>query len=131
MDCQSNSDLVCEKALETDCGKVGCIGELTPRSRLSADLPNPQIHFGTLASADTVMKSSEHRDQLADTEKVIGFEMEGSGIWNNLPCIIIKGVCDYADSHKNKVWQDYAAATAASSTKAFLNYWEATATASE
>ncbi|KAH2587515.1 hypothetical protein KXW93_007624, partial [Aspergillus fumigatus] len=55
--------------------------------------------------------------------KVIGFKMEGAGVWDNIPCIIIKGVCDYADSHKSKVWQAYAAATGASAAKALLESW--------
>jgi nucleoside phosphorylase len=46
--------------------------------------------------------------------------MEASGIWDNLPYLVIKGVCDYADSHKNKHWQYYAAATAAACMKAVL-----------
>ncbi|KAL2836062.1 ankyrin repeat-containing domain protein [Aspergillus pseudodeflectus] len=69
------------------------------------------------------MKSGQHRDEIVKREKVIGFEMEGAGVWDNVPCIIIKGVCDYADSHKSKVWQAYAAATGASVAKAFLEYW--------
>ncbi|KAL1852337.1 hypothetical protein Plec18170_006065 [Paecilomyces lecythidis] len=83
----------------------------------------PSVYTGTIASADTVMKSGEHRNQVAQEEGIIAFEMEGAGVWDNLPCIIIKGVCDYADSSKNKMWQDYAAATAASGAKAFLEYW--------
>jgi nucleoside phosphorylase len=51
---------------------------------------------------------------------VIAFEMESAGAWDYLPTIVIKSVCDYADSHKNKEWQEYAAATAAACTKAFL-----------
>jgi nucleoside phosphorylase len=69
------------------------------------------------------MKSGQHRDEIARIEKVIGFEMEGAGVWDNILCIIIKGVCDYADSHKNKLWQAYAAATGASVAKALLEYW--------
>lgn len=84
------------------------------------------LHIGTVASADTVMRSAEHRDKVVSSEKVIGFEMEGAGVWNNISCIIIKGVCDYADSHKNKEWQAYAAATGASAAKAFLEYWKPT-----
>jgi hypothetical protein len=49
--------------------------------------------------------------------------MEGAGIYAHFPSLVIKGVCDYADSHKNKQWQDYAAATAAACTKAFLKRW--------
>jgi nucleoside phosphorylase len=73
------------------------------------------------------MKSGEHRDRLVQSEGVVGFEMEGAGVWDNISCIIIKGVCDYADSHKNKAWQSYAAATGAAAAKAFLEYWEPTA----
>ncbi len=29
--------------------------------------------------------------------------MEGAGVWDEVPYIVIKGICDYADSHKNKV----------------------------
>jgi nucleoside phosphorylase len=77
------------------------------------------------------MKSGEHRDLLEKNEGVIGIEMEGAGVWDNLPCVIIKGVCDYADSHKNKAWQNYAAATAASAAKALLWCWEHSAKAGE
>ncbi|OCL06966.1 hypothetical protein AOQ84DRAFT_273248, partial [Glonium stellatum] len=66
------------------------------------------------------MKSGYHRDEIAAREKVIAFEMEGAGVWDNFSTIVIKGVCDYADSHKNKMWQRYAAATAAPCMKAFL-----------
>lgn len=69
------------------------------------------------------MKSGHHRDDIVKKEGVIGFEMEGAGVWYNIPCIVVKGVCDYADSHKNKAWQAYAAATGASAAKAFLRYW--------
>ncbi|KAJ4414026.1 hypothetical protein N0V85_003328 [Neurospora sp. IMI 360204] len=50
--------------------------------------------------------------------------MEGAGVWEQLPCLVIKGVCDYADSHKGKGWQYYAAATAASVAKAVLDEYQ-------
>lgn len=46
--------------------------------------------------------------------------MEAGGVWEDLPCIVVKGVCDYADSHQNKVWQNFAAATAAAGMEALL-----------
>lgn len=52
--------------------------------------------------------------------------MEGAGVWRAIPCFVIKGVCDYADSHNNKQWQDYAAATAAACMKAFCQRWRPT-----
>ncbi|KAI7977259.1 hypothetical protein EIK77_008170 [Talaromyces pinophilus] len=122
--CRPTFDAVCEQALKCDCTQLGCAGHLIQRRRLNADSPTPIIHFGAIASASSVMKSGEHRDQLAEKEGVIGFEMEGAGVWDILPCVIIKSVCDYADSHKNKAWQNYAAATAASCAKSFLVCWE-------
>jgi nucleoside phosphorylase len=49
--------------------------------------------------------------------------MEGAGVWDQYPTVVIKAACDYADSHKNKDWQAYAAATAAACLKAFLIEW--------
>jgi hypothetical protein len=84
---------------------------------------NPAIHFGGLASGDQVIKSALHRDRIAIQEDVIGFEMEGAGLWDTIPTIVVKGVCDYADSHKDKEWQLYAAATAAACAKGILRLW--------
>jgi nucleoside phosphorylase len=49
------------------------------------------------------------------------FEMEAAGLMNSFPCLVIRGICDYADSHKNKRWQPYAAATAAVCAKEVLS----------
>ncbi|RKK65832.1 hypothetical protein BFJ71_g17938, partial [Fusarium oxysporum] len=97
------------------CEQLGCNGELVLRRRLETAgvRPTPAVHFGLIASGNSVMKSGEDRDRIAAQEGVIGFEMEGAGVWDSFPCIVIKGACDYADSHKNKDWQRYAAATAA------------------
>jgi nucleoside phosphorylase len=97
--------------------------ELVPRIRVSQPF-KPVVHFGLIASGDTVMKSGEDRDEIAARDGVIAFEMEGAGVWENFPsCLVIKGVCDYADSHKSKRWQGYAASTAAAVTRGFLENW--------
>jgi nucleoside phosphorylase len=87
------------------------------------DAQDPTIHVGRIASGDVVMKSAEHRDQIASKENIIAFEMEGAGVWEELQCIIVKGVTDYADCHKSKKWQNFAAATAASAAKALLEMY--------
>ncbi|KAL7791173.1 hypothetical protein V8C43DRAFT_322515 [Trichoderma afarasin] len=46
--------------------------------------------------------------------------MEAAGLMNDFPCVVIRGIADYSDSHKNEKWQDYAAATAAACAKALL-----------
>jgi nucleoside phosphorylase len=105
------------------CEECGCDGKLVQRTRLEQGDGQPAVHFGLIASGDTVMKSGEDRDDIARKAGIIGFEMEGAGVWDVFPCVVIKGACDYADSHKTKAWQRYAAATAAACMKAFLGYW--------
>ncbi|KAL8299083.1 hypothetical protein RB593_009136 [Gaeumannomyces tritici] len=68
-----------------------------------------------------VMRSGEHRDAIARRHGVIAFEMEGAGAWDEVPCIVVKGICDYADSLKSKLWQNFAAASAASVAVAILD----------
>ena len=133
--CIQKSDRVCEEALNSLCSELQCDeSRLVPRKRLEMkkraadlgqkdELQKPLIHFGPIASGDTVMKSGEDRDKIAEMDKVIAFEMEGAGVWANLSCIIIKGVCDYADCHKNKKWQNFAAAASASAMKALLEQY--------
>ena len=43
--------------------------------------------------------------------------MEAAGLMNSFPCLVVRGICDYCDSHKNKTSQPYAAATAAAYAK--------------
>jgi nucleoside phosphorylase len=116
------SNDICQEALDTTCIILGCARDQICQRQDYMEDCSPTIQIRTIASADTVMKSGEHRDDLAKAEGVIGFKMEGAGVWNNISSIIIKGVCDYADSHKNKAWQAYAAAAGAATAKAFLEY---------
>lgn len=81
-----------------------------------------EIHYGTIASGNQVIRSGITRDQLSrELGNVLCFEMEAAGLMNGFPCIVIRGICDYADSHKNKHWQPYAAATAAAYAKDLLS----------
>lgn len=82
---------------------------------------NPAIHYGLIASADVLMKDALVRDRLATENGVLCFEMEAAGLMNHFPCLVIRGICDYADSQKNKDWQGYAAMTAAAYAKELLN----------
>jgi hypothetical protein len=83
---------------------------------------NPVIHYGTIASGNQVIKDAKERDQLGRELNAICVEMEAAGLVNNFPCIVVRGICDYADSHKNDEWQNYAAAAAAAYAKWFLGY---------
>lgn len=90
--------------------------------RLPRDDLAPRIHYGNIASGNQVMKNGERRDQIAKDLGVICFEMEAAGLMNDFPCLVIRGICDYADSHKNKAWQPYAAATAAAFARVLLGF---------
>ncbi|KAM3433588.1 hypothetical protein MY4824_005892 [Beauveria thailandica] len=83
------------------------------RTARDEDEDDPAIHYGLIASANQLMKDAKLRDQYATEKGVLCFEMEAAGLVNHFPCLIIRGICDYADSHKNKEWQGYAAMTAA------------------
>lgn len=80
----------------------------------------PQVFYGTIGSGNLVMKDGEYRDRKAVDDKIICFEMEAAGLMNDFPCLVIRGISDYADSRKNDRWQPYAAATAAAYAKELL-----------
>ena len=61
------------------------------------------------------------RDVLRQELDILCFEMEAAGLMDNFPCLVIRGICDYSDSHKNKQWQPYAAAVAAAYAKELLS----------
>jgi nucleoside phosphorylase len=67
------------------------------------------------------MRHALTRDRLRKEKGILCFEMEAAGLMDNLPCLVIRGICDYADSHKNKKWQPYAAVTAAAYAKEILS----------
>jgi hypothetical protein len=81
----------------------------------------PVVHYGLIASGNQVMRDGTVREQLRKHFNVLCFEMEAAGLMDTFPCLVIRGICDYADSHKNKIWQDYAAAVAAAYAKELLN----------
>ncbi|XTI89187.1 purine and uridine phosphorylase [Cenococcum geophilum] len=99
----------CQQRTDPD---LGCDSEKQlPRRRLeAARLQNPMVHFGLIASGDKVIKCGEIRDAISERNG-------GAGVWDNVPCVVIKG---------NKKWQNYAAATAAACMKAFLEIWTPT-----
>ncbi|KAL4810803.1 purine and uridine phosphorylase [Aspergillus unguis] len=82
---------------------------------------NPAIHYGLIASANLLMKDALIRDRLSAERGILCFEMEAAGLMNWFPCLVIRGICDYSDSHKNKEWQGYAAMVAAAYAKDLLH----------
>ncbi|KAI0445621.1 hypothetical protein F4803DRAFT_120273 [Xylaria telfairii] len=91
------------------------------------------VHYGSIASGNRVIKNANFRDRLRqDLEgDVLCVEMAAAGLMDTFPCIVIRGICDYADSHKNKDWQEHAAAIAAAFAKELLGYVQPSDIASE
>ncbi|KAI9708259.1 MAG: hypothetical protein M1820_004213 [Bogoriella megaspora] len=76
--------------------------------------PGPIVHYGIIASGNRVIKDGTERDRIQkELGDVLCFEMEAAGLMDTFPCLVIRGICDYCDSHKNKAWQPFAAAVAA------------------
>jgi hypothetical protein len=81
---------------------------------------DPVIHYGLIGSGNQVIKNSRARDLLGE-QNILCVEMEAAGVMDNFPCLVIRGICDYCESHKNKRWQPYAALTAAAYAKELLS----------
>jgi nucleoside phosphorylase len=114
------STVVHPKNMSGRCDEL-CVGEafqLVKRSTRAAGVP--EIHHGIIASGSSVMKNALLRDRISMEEGVLCFETEAAGLMNQFPCLIIRGICDYSDSHKNDDWQRYAAMMAAAYTKEVL-----------
>ncbi|KAL6695088.1 nucleoside phosphorylase domain-containing protein [Trichoderma pleuroticola] len=113
---------ICESASRASCADLGCDeARLVKREVFDVSYGGFNIFIGRIGSGNTVMRSAKDRDRIASLHNLVAFEMEGAGAWDEVPCLMVKGVCDYADSHKNKQWQDFAAATAACVMKAILD----------
>ncbi|MGA9189461.1 MAG: phosphorylase, partial [Methanosarcina sp.] len=85
----------------------------------------PRVFTGPIASANILQKDPNARDKLREKFKVKAIEMEASGIadatWNHeAGYLVVRGICDYCDSHKNDDWQQYAAVVAAAYTRALI-----------
>ncbi|UKZ83461.1 hypothetical protein TrVFT333_011270 [Trichoderma virens FT-333] len=106
---------------EASCEVTCDAANLLCRPERTEDEDNPAIHYGPIASANSLIMNSTIRDKFAAEKGILCFEMEAAGIMNQFPCLVIRGICDYADSHRNKEWQGYAAMTAAVYAKDLLS----------
>ncbi|CAF9918035.1 MAG: hypothetical protein ALECFALPRED_000474 [Alectoria fallacina] len=82
----------------------------------------PQFHRGTILSGDLVMRDARKRDQLSKLHhNAVCIEMEAAGVIEDTHCLVVRGIADYADSHKYWSWQNYAAASAAAFARELLH----------
>lgn len=97
------------------CDECGC--DLSQQVQRATNAEDDElyvvVHRGTIASGELMVKDAILRDQLARENSLLCFEMEAAGALADFPCIVIRGISDYCDSHKNDQWHGYAAAAAA------------------
>ncbi|KAL7915387.1 ankyrin repeat protein [Trichoderma velutinum] len=95
--------------------------EIKREARGSED---PWIHYGIIASGDTIIEDAATRDKILKDvgEEILCFDTVAAGVLHSFPCLVIRGICDYADSHRNDQWQRYAAATAAAYAKELFDW---------
>ncbi|KAL7955873.1 nucleoside phosphorylase domain-containing protein [Trichoderma compactum] len=111
----ADNQLSCSELCGDDPSRV-----IVRREPRDDDYDDPAIHYGLIASANQVMKDAQVRDKLVEEKDVLCFEMEAAGLMNVFPCLVIRGICHYSDTHQNKQWQGYAAMTAAAYAKDLL-----------
>ena len=85
----------------------------------------PYVHVGTIGSASTLLKCADRRDDLKERYGTIAYEMEGAGLAiaaaaSGVEYLMVRGICDYGDEHKNDKWQTYASVCAAAFARAVL-----------
>ncbi|RAH56174.1 purine and uridine phosphorylase [Aspergillus piperis CBS 112811] len=91
----------------------------TPRT-----LPHEsRVFYGIIASGNRVIKDGTKRDIIArESGGAMCCEMEAAGLMDQFQCVVIRGISDYCDSHKNDDWHAYAAGAAAALAKEALIY---------
>jgi nucleoside phosphorylase len=105
---------------ETDCeGWCDDSKLLLRQARISN---NTVIHYGAVASGPGIVTDTALRDSMGEMLHVLCFEQEAAYLMTTIPCLPIRGIYNYADSHKNKEWQGHAAAAAAVYATEVLNH---------
>ena len=103
---------------EDDCHHcdIGSVVIRQPR-----EMQNPIVHYGLVASSNQLICHGSTRDKLAAKHGILAFETEAAELEDTDTVIVIRGICDYADSHRSKIWQTYSAAAAAAYAKEMLS----------
>lgn len=87
-----------------------------------------RVHYGLIASGNQAINDAFVRDKINTRlgGKVLCFTTEAVGLMDNFPCLVIQGIWNYVDSHRNKAWQIPAATNAAAFAKELLSLLPAT-----
>jgi hypothetical protein len=79
------------------------------------------IYYNIIVLENQVIKNGGTRDRIsAELDRILYFKIEAAGLAIISPYAMIRGICDYTDSYKNKNWQPYTAAIIAAVIKELL-----------
>jgi nucleoside phosphorylase len=120
-----------DKLFEADYRHVGsygsrCMtcdsGKLVQRpQRSEEELQTLVFHQGRIATGSAVIQDAELRDKIRERcDGALCVEMEAAGVDVNRRCLVVRGISDYADSHKSDMWRGHAAGNAAAFTRELL-----------
>lgn len=117
----SLTDQLCEPCLlGSNC--AGNKNVTVSRSRPDRPRGDAMIHYGVIASGNTLCRDRGFREEIREKFDAICFDMEAAGVMNNFNGLVVRGISDYADRHKNDDWHSYSAASAAGYVKLLLSY---------
>ncbi|KAH7088968.1 hypothetical protein FB567DRAFT_591081 [Paraphoma chrysanthemicola] len=103
---------------------VGCDpAELVLRPQRTEDDKDTLVfHRGRIATGNAVIRDGKLRDEIGvRCYGALCVEMEAAGVDVNRQCLVVRGISDYADSHKSDLWKFYAAGRAAAFTRELLS----------
>ena len=92
------------------------------RSRPPREVQDSIVHYGPIASGHDLTRHGAIRGKFAQKHGILCFESEATGLRNAAQYLVIRGICDYADSHRSDLWHAYAAAVAAAYAKEVLKF---------
>ncbi|KAJ6268173.1 hypothetical protein PSV08DRAFT_411191 [Bipolaris maydis] len=82
--------------------------------RTEENLETLVFHQGRIATGNAVIQDAELRDKIrARCNGALCVEMEAAGVDASRRCLVVRGISNYADSHKNDLWRAHAAGNAA------------------
>ncbi|KAL7903885.1 hypothetical protein GGI35DRAFT_464829 [Trichoderma velutinum] len=106
-----------ESSCEETCGTV----DLLLRPERTKNGNSPIIHYGAIASGEQLIMDAVIRNEVAEQKGVLCFEREAARIVNKYPCLVVRGISNYSDTHKNKEWEGYAGMVASAYAKSLLH----------
>ncbi|KAL4964643.1 uncharacterized protein BDV14DRAFT_73975 [Aspergillus stella-maris] len=116
---EPNHDHATIKAKKSECSP--CDSDRI-QSRQPWEVQEPMVHYGLIDSSQHLMRQGVTQDKFAHEHGILCFDTDATGLRNAPQHLVIRGICDYADSHRTELWHACAAAAAAAYAKEILSF---------